>query len=90
LEIGAAALERLEALDDAVFAALEGDPVALDRSQALWTDATRVVDARLLAESRAQYARHAQTVWDASRNSPVDSLGRAFAALEVLGLLGDE
>jgi hypothetical protein len=90
IAIGQSALERLEELDDAIFAALDGDADALDRSRVLWSDATREVDAPLLAESQAQYARQARLVWDASRGNPEDSLARTFAALEVLGLVADE
>lgn len=87
LEIGAAALERLEELDDAIFAALQGDPEALDRSRKLWRGVAREVAAPLVAESGAHYARQARTVWDATHSSPERSLARAFAALEVLGLI---
>lgn len=90
MEIGKAALDRLEELDDTIFAALDGDAEALDRSRTLWTSISREVDAPLVAESGAQYVRQARTVWDASRSDPEQSLARAFAALEVLGLVGDD
>jgi hypothetical protein len=89
-EIGGAALERLEELDDTIFAALDGDPEALDRSRELWSTVARELEPPLVAESGAQYARHARTVFDASRSNPEQSLSRAFAALEVLGLLADD
>lgn len=89
VEIAESALERLEELDDAIFAALEGDAEALDRSYRVWSHAVRDVDALLLAESQAQYARHARQVWNASRRRPEESLPRAFAALEVLCMVDD-
>lgn len=89
-EIAGRVLERLEELDDTIFAALEGDAEALDRSRILWSDVRREIDEPLLAESRAQYARHARNIWDASRSNPEESLARAFAALEVLGLVDEQ
>lgn len=89
LAIGSAALERLEELDDAIFDALQGDAEALDRSRKLWSTVARDVEAPLVAESGAQYARQARSVWDATHSSPERSLARAFAALEVLGLVED-
>ncbi len=87
LEVGSAALERLEELDDTIFAALDGDAEALDRSRMLWYDVRQEIDSPLLDESQAQYARRARTVWDAACDTPEDSLARAFAALEVLGMV---
>lgn len=89
-EIAGAALERLEELDDMVFAALDGDADALDRAHELWPNVARELDPPLVAESQAQYARHARSVWDASRSNPEASLTRAFAALEVLGLVAEK
>ncbi len=83
-------LDQLEELDDTIFAALEGDAAALDRSRQLWTAARREVATPLIEESQEQYAKRALMVWDASRSRPEESLTRAFAALEVLGLLADE
>lgn len=63
---------------------------ALDRTRALCSDVAHAVAPPVLAESQAQYARRARMVWDASRSNPEASLARAFAALEVLGLVADE
>ena len=84
-------LQRLEELDDMVFAALDGNADALDRELTnCGRTSPRELDPPLVAESQAQYARHARSVWDASRSNPEASLTRAFAALEVLGLVAEE
>jgi hypothetical protein len=82
-------IRRLEELDDSVFAALEGDAAALDRSVRLWRAVTAELDPEVVAESREQYLRRAETVLNESRTDPVRSLPRAFAAIEVLNLLAD-
>jgi hypothetical protein len=82
-------VRRLEELDDSVFAALEGDAAALDRSVRLWRAVTAEFDPEVVAESREQYLRRAETVWNESRTDPVGSLPRAFAAIEVMNLLAD-
>lgn len=89
MEIAQSALERLEELDDTIFAALDGDADALNKSRDMWSDAVQKVGGPLLAESQAQYARHAREVWDASHSRPKQSLAHAFAALEVLGMVDE-
>lgn len=90
VEIDSVDLDQLEELDEVIFAALDGDAAALDRSRQLWPTVRREVAPPLVEESQAQYAKRALMVWDATRSSPEDSLARAFAALEVLGLMADE
>lgn len=82
-------LERLERLDDTVFAALAGDPQALDAAAAAWTDARRSVDGRLLDEARQHYLRRAESRWQRVRRHPAERLTLGFAAQEILGLFGD-
>lgn len=82
-------IRRLEELDDNVFAALDGDAAALDRSLRLWHAVTAELEPEDVAESREQYLRRAETVWNESRSDPVGSLPRAFAAIEVMTLLAD-
>ena len=88
-ELSAEVVRRLEELDDSIFAALEGNAAALDRSVQLWHAATADFDPRMIAESRQQYLRRAETVWNESRTDPVGSLPKAFAAIEVMALLGE-
>lgn len=86
-EIDHSALERLEALDDAIFAALEGDPLALDRLEDLWNAVHRDVERPFVRESQAVYSRHARQVLEDLLSYPEVSLSRQFAALEVLDLV---
>lgn len=82
-------LERIEELDDAIFAALNGDPEALDRSASLYRAASRHTPAELLDESRRQYIRRAESIVEDSQHTPGRSLGRTFAALEILTLMAE-
>lgn len=82
-------IRRLEELDDNMFAALEGDGAALDRSIHMWHAVATEFEPEVVAESREQYLRRAETVWNESRVDPVSSLPRAFAAIEVMNLLAD-
>ncbi|TWT47328.1 hypothetical protein [Botrimarina hoheduenensis] len=53
-------LERLEELDDALFAALDGDPAALDGFIRQWKAARGSTPDELLEDSRRHYVRHAR------------------------------
>lgn len=78
-------LEKLEDLDDAIFAAIDGDPEALDNARHLLLTAEIDIDGFLLEEAREQYARRAEAVWQAERQTAHgESLAKSFAALEVL------
>jgi hypothetical protein len=84
-------LEKLEALDDAVYDAIHGQPAALERLQALWPAALAQLGEQFVADSREQYLRYALTIWE----NCVDAKGvhdpaRAVQALEVLCVLFDE
>ena len=87
--IDEADLRQIEELDDTIFAALEGDADALDRSARLWRRLRRDAPESLLDESREQYIRQAEAVVTRYREAPHDALGRAFAAIEVLALVAD-
>jgi len=78
-------LEQLEDLDDAIFAAIDGDPEALDNARHMLLTAEIDIDGFLLEEAREQYARRAEAVWQAERQTAQgESLAKSFAALEVL------
>lgn len=83
-------LERLERLDDTVFAALGGDAQALDEAARAWREAQTSVDPRLLDESRRHYVGRAMSRWLCSQRQPAERLATGFAALEILGLLGSD
>lgn len=82
------AIEKLELLDDTVFEAIAGKPAALEQLAALWPEVLAQVGPSLVEESRAQYLRHALSVWrqcvegDQIRHPTV-----AIAAMEVVCLL---
>jgi hypothetical protein len=80
-------LARLEWLDDLMFEAIEGDPVALDTAITAWQKALDELGSTALEESRHQYLRRAQCVWDDLRNQPNHPPHKLFAAIEIISLL---
>ncbi|HWA97228.1 MAG TPA: hypothetical protein VG713_01995 [Pirellulales bacterium] len=82
------AIEKLELLDDTVFEAIAGKPEALEQLRALWPALIAEVGAELIAESRAQYLRHAMHVWrGCTEGDEVRNPRLAINAMEVIGLL---
>ena len=84
-------LEKLEALDDAVYEAIDGREAALERLQTLWPATLAELGPQLVAESREQYLRYALSLWETC----VDAQGlhdprRSLQALDVLCVLFDE
>lgn len=82
-------LDRIEHLDDVVFDALKGDANALDKTESLWHELRSEVPSHLLDESREQYIRRAELIFERYRDQPEETLGNAFAALEILTLMAD-
>jgi hypothetical protein len=80
-------MARLEWLDDLMFAAIEGDPVALDYAAEAWHKTCDELGDTALEESRLQYMRRAQTVWYALRSEPDHPPHKVFAAIEIISLL---
>lgn len=78
---------RLEWLDDLMFAAIEGDPVALEAAVRAWQRTVDELGAEAVEESRRQYLRRAQNVWNAIRQYPDPGSQRTFAAIEIISLL---
>jgi hypothetical protein len=86
-----AALEQLEALDDAVFDAMGGCAAAIDRLGTLWPAVRRELGDELLSESREQYLRYALSIWeDCVGDGTIRDPTRAVHALNVLCVLFDE
>jgi hypothetical protein len=82
---------RLEALDDAVFDAIQGKSAALADLQRLWPLLKTELGEPLLAESRGQYIRYALSLWQEPAGVGRDhDSARAVNALEVLCVLFDE
>jgi hypothetical protein len=80
-------LAQLEWLDDLMFAAIDGDPVALDCAAEAWKKTREQLGDPALEETRLQYLRHAQTVWHALRREPNHPPHKIFAAIEIISLL---
>ena len=78
---------RLEWLDDLMFAAIDGDPVALDCAGEAWQKTRDALGESALEESRRQYVRRAQTVWHTLRKQPNHPPHKVFAAIEIISLL---
>ncbi len=80
-------IARLEALDDLIFAAIDGDPSALQESGNAWHRAVAELGHDAIEETRRQYLRHAQGVWERLRGQKVQPPHKIFAAIEIIGLL---
>lgn len=87
VESDADIVARLEWLDDLMFAAIDGDPVALDNAADAWKQARTELGDETLEESRQQYIRRAQSIWNALRNQPNHPPHKLFAAIEIISLL---
>lgn len=79
--------EHLEALDDAMFAAIAGHAGALAPARTLWTAAAGALPAALVDESREQYLRYAAEVMRRFELAEIRDPAAAIAALEVIELL---
>jgi hypothetical protein len=80
-------INHLEDLDDVIFAAIDGDQAALQESAAAWHRAVRTLGHDAIEETRRQYLRHAQSVWEGLRHQSVQPPHKIFAAIEIIGLL---
>jgi len=80
-------IARLEALDDVIFAAIDGDPAALQESVHAWQMAVAELGSDTIEETRRQYLRRAQSVWESLRRQEVQPPHKIFAAIEIIGLL---
>jgi hypothetical protein len=83
-------IAQLEALDDIIFAAIEGDPGALQESSEAWHRAVSDLGHDAVEETRRQYLRHAQNVWEELRHQKIQPPHKIFAAIEIIGLLVNE
>lgn len=82
-------IARLESLDDLIFAAIDGDAVALDAAADAWREALAELGPEAVEESRQQYLRCAHGIWHALRYEPNHPPHKVFAAIEVISLLAD-
>lgn len=79
--------ELLEALDDAMFAAIAGDAGSLDKARTLWGEAVATLPLDLVDESREQYLRFAAETTRHVETADLRNPAAAVTALEVLELL---
>ena len=85
----AVVVEKLEALDDAVYEAIAGDTLSLERLRHLWPEVLGELGSDLIEESREHYLRYALAVWNDFINRDAGGPERATAALDVVCLLSD-
>ncbi len=78
---------RLEMLDDVIFAAIEGDAVAMEQAADAWHAALDELGPAAVDESRREYLRHARTVWETLCHQPNHPPHKLFAAIEIISLL---
>jgi hypothetical protein len=86
-ELSSEVVHHLEALDDVIFAAIDGDQAALQESAAAWHRAVKTLGHDAIEETRRQYLRHAQSVWEGLRHQAVQPPHKILAAIEIIGLL---
>ncbi len=79
--------QRLEALDDAMFAAIDGNADALEKARALWLDSVCVLPLAVIEESREQYLRYAAEVTRRYGAHDLRNPATAIVALEIFDLL---
>lgn len=80
-------ITRMEWLDDLMFAAIDGDPVALDHAADAWQKTREELGHDAVEESRQQYLRHARSVWHTLQAEPNHPPHKVFAAIEIISLL---
>jgi hypothetical protein len=84
-------LEKLEYLDDLVFAAINGCGRSLEAVQMVWPEVLAELGDELVAESREQYLRYSLSIWEqCTKPDGVRDATRAIQALDVLCVLFNE
>ena len=82
-------IEKLEALDDAVYDAIAGDELSLQRLRKLWPAVLDHLGYDLVEQSREKYLRYALAVWNDFINRDAGGPERAAVALDVMCLISD-
>ncbi len=82
---------RLEILDDVIFPAIEGDLTALKASEPAWHQTVADLGFDAVQESRCEYLRYAQSVWQFLARQSAQQPLRILAVMKIIGLLmGDD
>lgn len=84
-------VSRLEALDDVIFPAIDGDETALAAAEPVWKETLSELGLEAVQASRRQYLRHARATWAFLRNQTLQHPHHILAVLKIISLLiGDE
>ena len=84
-------VEQLESLDDVIFAAIEGDPNALEASAPAWRKAVVDLGSEAIAETRSEYLRCARSTWQFLSRQTIQQPLRLLAVMKIIGMLmGDD
>jgi hypothetical protein len=82
---------KLEALDDVIFPAIEGDPEALNIAEQVWSCTVAAVGLPAVEETRHEYLRYARSTWQMLKNQATRQPLRVMALLKIIGMLiGDD
>ena len=83
-------LAKLEALDDVIFPAIDGDLQALDAVEHAWKTTVTEVGVTAIAETRCEYLRYARSTWQLLKGQAIGNPIRLYSVLKVIGLLVGE
>lgn len=78
---------RLEGLDDIIFPAIDGDLKALEASEPIWHQTLEDIGFDAVQESRCEYLRYAQSMWQFLVQQSVQQPLRMLAVMKIIGLL---
>ncbi|MBN1852415.1 MAG: hypothetical protein JW829_06810 [Pirellulales bacterium] len=80
-------IHQLEALDDMIFAAVNGDPDALAKAETQWHAVAHATNNALVEESREQYLRFANDIWTTHQGNRNIASQQVAAARDIIALL---
>jgi hypothetical protein len=81
----------LEALDDVIFPAIDGDEIALRHVEPVWQQALANLGPEVVSESRQQYLRYARATWDYLKNKTLEHPHHLLAVMQIIMMLtGDD
>jgi hypothetical protein len=81
---------KLEALDDVIFPAIEGDLQALEASEQAWKATLAEVGVAAIAETRCEYLRYARSTWRLLKSQTMGNPLRVLAVLRIIAMLVGE
>jgi hypothetical protein len=82
---------HLEALDDVIFPAIDGDETALHHVEPAWQQALAELGPEAVCESRQQYLRYARATWDFLKNQTLERPHQLLAVMHIIMMLtGDD